>query len=71
MPTIDLPVPAPPPEQMAIPSIPAAGPRRELAIRTFAARLVARLGVAGATLLAAEIDEAVADEVEAIADRAR
>jgi hypothetical protein len=52
---------APPP----VPVLPASGLKRSATLRTFAERIVQKLGAPAALLLAAEIDDAVADAAEA------
>jgi hypothetical protein len=55
-----LPLAEPPP----LPALPAAGPKRSATLRQYAERIVDKLGSPAALLLAAEIDEAVADHME-------
>ena len=56
-----LPLAEPPP----LPALPAVGPKRTATLRQYAARIVVKLGAPAALLLAAKLDEAVADEAEA------
>jgi hypothetical protein len=54
---VALPLADPPP----IPSLTATGPKRPTTLRSYAQKLVERLGPPAALMLAAEIDEAVAE----------
>ena len=55
-----LPLAEPPP----LPVLPATSPKRVSTLRSYAQKLVEKLGAPAALLLAAEIDEAVADHME-------
>jgi hypothetical protein len=54
----------PPVEPPPIPSVPTGGYKRVATLQQYAQRIVQRLGAPAALLLAAEIDEATADELE-------
>jgi hypothetical protein len=56
--------PVPLPDAVAIPQLPMAGARREQALRSYAPKIVARLGPVAALTSAAELDEAAADVAE-------
>jgi hypothetical protein len=53
--------PDPSAEPPPIPALPATSSKREPTLRAFAGRIVERLGAPAALLLAAELDEAVAE----------